>query len=139
MTPSNRTLHQPVHLTGALALAALLAGCSIPAATQALIDEYNSTIPTCSAGPDCQAKWQAARIWVTGTASYGIRVANEDRIETYDADSTRAGTAMQVIREPLGGDRYRILVNIDCFAISGCLPYWETKIEFNRLIGSTRP
>ena len=117
----------------------LLGACSIPAETQALIDEYNRTIPVCEGTADCNAKWEAARNWVVNTPSYGIRVSNENRIETYDADSTRAGTAIQVSREPLGGERYRILVNVDCFAIDGCPPYWETKIDFNRSVGNAEP
>jgi hypothetical protein len=118
------------------ATAVLISGCGISAETQALIDEFNSTIPECQGTADCTAKWEAARNWVITTPSYGIRVANENRIETYDADNTRAGTAIQVTRESLGGDRYRLVVDIDCFAASGCPPYWETKIDFNRTVGS---
>jgi len=113
--------------------------CGISTETQALIDEFNRTIPVCEGTADCSAMWERARNWVNTTPSYAIRVANENRIETFDADSTRAGTAIQVTREPLGGDRYRLVVDIDCYALSGCPPYWETKIDFNRTVtGSTR-
>lgn len=122
-----------------LALAAVLGGCQVPAATQALIDEYNATIPVCEGAADCEAKWQAAYSWVLDTATYTIRVASPDRIETYNADNTRAGTAVQVTREALGGDRYRFLVNVDCFAIYGCPPIWETRIDFNRIVGRATP
>lgn len=114
----------------------LLGACSISAETQALIDEYDRTIPECEGAADCTGKWEAAYNWVIETPSYGIRVANENRIETYDADSTRAGTELRVTRESLGGDRYRFIVDIDCFANRGCPPYWETRIDFNRVVGS---
>lgn len=130
---------QQLQLAAAGVTVIMLGACSIPAETQALIDEYNRTIPVCEGAADCAAKWEAARNWVVNTPSYGIRVSNDDRIETYDADSTRAGTAIQVSRESLGGDRYRILVNVDCFAIYGCPPYWETKIDFNRSVGNAGP
>jgi len=114
----------------------ILNACGLSAETQALIDEFNRTIPVCEGNLDCDAKWEAARNWVVSTPSYPIRVSNQDRIETYDADSSRAGTEIRVDREPLGDDRYRIVVDIDCFGISGCPPFWETKIDFNRVVGS---
>ena len=122
------------HIT--IVLVVLLNACSVSSETQALIDTYNSTIPTCTEGADCVTKWEAARSWVVSTASYAIRVSNEDRIETYNADSTRAGTAVQVTREPIGEGQYRLIVNIDCFAISRCPPYWETLIDFNHSVAS---
>jgi len=115
----------------------LLSACGISAETQALINEYNRTVPVCEGDADCTVKWEAARNWVVNTPSYPIRVSNQNRIETYDADSTRAGTEIKVTREPQGGDRYRIVVDINCFAIDGCPPHWETKIDFNRVVGNT--
>ena len=114
----------------------VLTGCGMSAESQAKMDEYNRTIPMCQGIADCQAKWTAARNWVMEHASYGIRVNSETRIETYDADSTRAGTAVQVTRESVGNDRYRILVNIDCYATIGCPPYWETALDFNRTVNA---
>jgi len=114
----------------------ILGGCGISAETRSLIDEYNRSIPICDGEADCRLKWETAYNWVVETPSYPIRVSNEERIETYDADSTRAGTEIRVTREPLGGGRYQFLVDVDCFAIDRCPPYWETKIDFNRVVGS---
>ena len=114
----------------------LIGACSVSAETQGQIDEYNRTIPTCQDTPDCRAKWNAALNWVIATPSYAIRVSNDERIETYDADTTRAGTAIQVTRESLSGDSYRFLVNIDCFATIGCPPRWPTLIDFNRAVNA---
>jgi hypothetical protein len=133
--PSGRP---PRWLIGASVSLALF-GCSISSETRALIDEYERTIPTCQGEADCRFKWDAARNWLVATASYPIRVENENRIETYDADSTRAGTAVEVRREHIEADRYRIIVEVDCFAISGCPPRWDTLIDFNRTVSSARP
>lgn len=118
-------------------LAVLVASCS-SSPYQAQREEFNQTIPECSGTADCQTKWAAALAWVRSNASYGIRVNNENLIETFDADTTRAGTAVQVSRELIEGERYRILVNIDCFAAYGCPPYWETALDFNRAVGAAR-
>ena len=128
----------PVRKFFLLIISALsLSACGVSEETQALIDEYNRTIPTCEGEVDCAVKWATAREWVLNTPSYRIRTDNEERIDTFRGDMQRAGTALQVVREPLGGDRYRILVEIDCYATRGCLPEWETKIEFNRIIGNS--
>ncbi|MDT8428307.1 MAG: hypothetical protein RQ757_06035 [Pseudomonadales bacterium] len=120
-----------------LLLAGFVSACS-SGAYQAQREEFNQTIPECNGTADCQVKWAAALDWVRNNASYGIRVNNENRIETFDADTTRAGTEVQVTRELIEGERYRILVNIDCFAAYGCPPYWETALDFNRTVNAAR-
>ncbi|MEQ8953420.1 MAG: hypothetical protein RL120_04740 [Gammaproteobacteria bacterium] len=115
----------------------LLSGCS-SADRQARLDEFNRTIPTCRGVGECTAKWNAARAWVVANADFELRSNTDSRIDTLNSDSTRAGTAIQVDRVPVGDGSFQIVVDVECFAAYGCPNELDMAIEFNRAINATR-
>ena len=63
--PEVRTWDSPhSRILAALATVILLGACQVSEETQALMDEFNRTVPVCTGMADCEAKWQAAYEWV---------------------------------------------------------------------------
>jgi hypothetical protein len=107
---------------------------------QALIDELNRTIPTCAGAEDCNAKWEAAQLWVTRNASYKIETVTNVLIETYNPAPNSPSLAARVIKESQGGGKYRLLVTMWCDNIFGCTPDAHVKaLEFNKAVAAAIP
>ncbi len=111
-----------------------LTSCGTSADYEARLAEFNRTIPTCSNSNECSAKWQAARQWVIENSDFQLRSDSEDRIDTLNSDSTRAGTSIQVDRVARGNGSYSIVVDVECFAAYGCPNELDKRLEFNRLL-----
>ncbi len=128
------------HLTVTLALAALaaLAACATPDPAQR--EEVERTRPTCDGAADCTAKWDAAQLWVVKNAGFKIQTTTNVVIQTFGpstvtADST--SVAVTVTREPLGGQRYRIVAHASCGNPFGCTPELvPTLLDFNRTVSA---
>ncbi len=131
-------LRKTYALSLAVATVALLASCGTSADRQARLDEFNRTIPSCRGNADCTAKWNAAREWVVANADFELRTNSETRIDTLNADSTRAGTSIQVNRIAAGDGSFQIVVDVECFAAYGCPNELDMGIEFNRVINAVR-
>ncbi len=115
----------------------MLSACGVSAATQAKIDEFNRTIPSCSGAADCAAKWQAARTWVLENADFGLQADNENLIETLVPRlQSQSGTSAKVERVSLGSGRYELRVSTDCHAAYGCSNPWDLGIDFNRSVAA---
>lgn len=107
---------------------------------QAMMDEINRTIPVCSGETDCNAKWEAAQIWVARNADYKIQLATSVLIETYNSTNGSPSIAAKVTKEPLGGGKYRLLVAVWCDNMFGCVPNAYGKaLEFNKTVGAAKP
>lgn len=107
---------------------------------QALIDEINRTIPTCAGVDDCNAKWEASQLWVARNANYKIQTVTNVLIETYNPAPNSPSLAARVIKEPLGGGKYRLLVTMWCDNIFGCTPDAHVKaLEFNKAVAVAIP
>lgn len=116
-------------LVGTLTLAA----CGISAETQARIDEYHRTIPSCSSRAECQTKWARARDWAVQNSDYPIYSESETRIRASSTMTTTSGTGIVVTRE--GSDnQWRFFVAVECFSAGGCGDVWETRLDFNRVV-----
>lgn len=121
---------------------ALLSGCATvsPAAMQQKRTEFEQTIPTCSEEKECNAKWEAAQLWVVHHAGFKIQTATNVLIETYNATGGSPSIAVRVTKEPLGGGKYKLVVFVTCDNIFGCVPdSWDAALDFNRTVGAVQP
>jgi len=131
----NRTL-------AALAVAALLSACATTA-TPELQAEVARTVPKCSTKAECDAKWDAAQVWVVQHAGFRLQTTTNVVIQTFGpststGDSTRL--AMQVLREQTSDGRWQIRALATCGNPFGCTPeIWPTLLQFNRAIGAVQP
>ena len=127
-------------LAAAIITTSLLVGCATSPERQAKQAEFNSTIPTCSGTAGCNAKWEAAQLWVVHNAGWKIQTQSSVLIETYNAVNSSTNIAVRVTKEPLGGGRYQFLVKVWCDNIFGCHPdSWDAALNFNREIGRVTP
>ena len=122
-------------LVASLAVGALLTACAISPETQALMDEYERSIPTCSNSLECQSKWAAARSWAIENADFPIYTESETRIRATSTLTTTSGIGVVVHREG-SGNNYRFLVDVECFNAYGCPNIWEAKVDFNRSLNA---
>ena len=112
-------------------LVGLLSACAVSPETQALMDEYESTTPTCNSQQDCDAKWSAARSWAIENADFPIYTESATRIRATSTQTTSSGVGIVVTREG-SANQYRFYVDVECFTAYGCPGLWESKVDFNR-------
>jgi hypothetical protein len=104
------------------------------------IAEFDRTIPTCSSQAECNAKWDAAQIWVARNLTMRIATATSVLIETYGPFSINTGG--RVTKEPWGSPgTYRIGIFVYCGnAVGACAPRpVDAALDFNRHINSIIP
>jgi hypothetical protein len=114
-----------------------LIGCATTQRIQEKRDIFRSTIPFCHNEPDCKEKWSAAQVWVAQNCGMKIQIATDSIIETYNpVPRGTTNLAARVIKEPLGGGKYRIVVTTWCDNMFGCHPdTWDAAINFNEYVG----
>jgi hypothetical protein len=124
-----------------LAAAVQLCACAGGAEYRARLARLEAATPTCDGEADCNAKWRAARVWVARNINLPIRVASSDVIETYHGyPSQDPRLYARVMREPLGGSRYRIAIVADCAYDYGCIPNrWNSTLGFDRSVAAAAP
>lgn len=122
---------------GSLALlGVLLAACAVSPETQAKMDEYARTIPTCASAAACQPKWNMARAWVEANGDFGIRSATDERIVSTTNISSDSGIGIVVEREPAANGQFMITIDMECLIAYGCPQLWDLKLDFNRTVNS---
>jgi hypothetical protein len=120
---------------GMLTMALAAAGCAVSPEIQALMDEYERTVPVCSSEQDCQVKWRAARAWAIENSNFPILTENELRIMASSTLSPTRGVGVVVNRDGiLAGASLR--VEVECFSASSCPNVWEMQIDFNRTVAA---
>lgn len=120
----------------------LIGGCATTPDPQrlAMQEQINQTIPTCSGVDDCNAKWEAAQLWIVHNTAYKIQTATSVLIETYNPSQHSPSLAARVTKEPQGGGKYRLLVALWCDNMFGCVPDAYAKaLEFNKAVGAAAP
>ena len=118
----------------------LLAGCATSPQVQAKRATFQKTIPTCTKDIDCEVKWEAAQVWIVRNAGFKLQVATDTLLETYNPTDYSVNLGVRVIKEPLGGGNYRIVVSTYCANIFGCQPdTWDAALDFNRTINAVTP
>lgn len=128
---------QMLIMFGSLALmGALLAACAISPETQAKMDEYARTIPTCASAAACQPKWNMARAWVETNGDFGIRSASDVRIVSTTNISSNSGIGIIVERVPAANGQFMITVDMECLIAYGCPQLWDMMLDFNRTVNA---
>jgi hypothetical protein len=122
-------------LFSSLCIGSLLTACAVSPETQALMDEYERSIPACSSSLECQTKWAAARSWAIENADFPIYTESETRIRATSTLTTTSGIGVVVYREG-SGNNYRFLVDVECFNAYGCPNIWQAKVDFNRTLNA---
>lgn len=127
-----------------LALAIALSGCGSYAAQQKEITdlaEARRQAPTCTAGADCNAKWDAAQIWIAKHAGFKLQTATSAVLQTFGPTQSIFNTAVTVTREPAGQDQYRIVANMACGSSTNiCGPSLSTSLRsFNEAVSAAKP
>lgn len=120
----------------------LFSGCAIQQSPerQAKLSELQRTIPTCYGERDCEAKWEAAQLWIVHHAGYKLQTTTNVLLETYNPSRSSTAIAVQVTKEPEGGGRYKMPVKIWCDNMFGCLPdSLDAALDFNRTVAAAAP
>lgn len=119
-------------------IASTLVGCA--AQQQALREnqtKFTQTIPVCTDEKDCTAKWEAAQLWIVKNAGYKLQTVTNVLLETYNPAGSSTNLAVRVIKEPVGGGKYQLLVRTWCDNLFGCTPdSWAAALDFNQKIGA---
>lgn len=122
-----------------------LAGCQSMTRQSNLVrqaeqSKIKDTIPICSSDKECQKKWDAAQVWVSKNADYKIQTSSSAIIETYDAPGGSRDLSMKVLKEPLGNDKYQMVISVQCANwILGCeKDTMQTMQTFNDYINEIK-
>lgn len=98
----------------------LLATCLllISASTFAQADELDE-IPKCKGAIQCEKMWSDAQEVLPQISTMRIRLATNDRLETYPP--MRAGSLGATIRKiPIVDQEYEFRISIECYGPKGC-------------------
>lgn len=115
----------------------LLAGCAVNPETQAKMDEFANTIPTCSGDADCTSKWATARRWTEENSDFSIRGESDTRINASSNIISQSGIGVVVTRVPVGSNLYQIVADLECFSAYSCPELWDMKLDFNRTLNGS--
>jgi hypothetical protein len=104
-------------------------------------EEIERTRPVCTAGADCDAKWDAAQLWIVHNAGFKLQTNTNVVLQTYGpsqeaSQSTRI--AATVTREPNGQPhQFWIRARLSCGNMFGCTPeLFPTLLDFNRTVSA---
>jgi hypothetical protein len=115
-----------------------ISACAVSAATQALMDEYERTIPSCASDQDCQPKWTAARAWVVQNSDFAIRGESDTRIMATSNIISQSGMGVTVNKITADAGGYQITVTVECFSAYGCPNLRESMVEFNQAVNTAQ-
>jgi hypothetical protein len=110
------------HLAMIMCLIFLLSACATTSSKQrAQWKQDAAQSLTCSKGPDCEAKWDRALIWVRDISKSTIKIANETIITTtFPFDPT--SSAISITKTEANPGTYAINFRASCASIFGCDP-----------------
>ena len=115
-----------------------LASCAVNPETQAKMDEFARTIPSCTTDSDCDTKWAAARRWTQENSDFSIRSESDTRINASSNIISQSGIGVTVTKVTSGSSRFQIVADLECFSAYSCPELWDMKIDFNRTVNGTR-
>ena len=101
-----------------------------------------ATTPKCQSKADCNAKMEAAYVWVSKNADYKIRSSNGVMIETYTPNRHDKDFGVIVEKSLIGNGKYAIVATMACGVpnqnpITSCKDNLLKKtIEFNNFVNS---
>ena len=115
-----------------------ISACAVSAATQALMDEYERTIPSCASDQDCGPKWADERTWVVQNADFSIRSEGDSRIMATSNIISQSGMGVTAYRVAADAGGYQITVSVECFSGYGCPNLWQAMVEFNQAVNTAQ-
>lgn len=122
----------------AVLLLAVLAGCAQPrpAGPPPVI---NTATPTCGTKLECDGMWIDAQRSIETATGMRTRLVTDGRIVTY-APTNYGRMGGEVVKYPLGGDRYEMRASFECYRSTDCsdLRILATNL-FNNLLRGYRP
>lgn len=127
---------QKVSLSLLAALA--IGGCAyVPTPRPVTQQPTQKTILACLSAQECEIKWAAAQRWILDNAGYQLKTVSADCLETYSATGGSPVIAVRVAKEPLSSGGYRLVAEIWCDNMFGCVPDAEAATAaFNREVGA---
>lgn len=102
-----------------LALVAL-SGCAAKE-NPATVAAANAPL-VCEGKTQCELYWQKSQAWVATNSAWKIQTANDTIINTYNPAPNAATLGYQLVKTPLGNERYEIIVQTSCGNMFGCIP-----------------
>ncbi len=120
-----------------LAAATLIPSCAISPETQAKMDEFARTIPSCSSAAECERKWAAARQWTVQNSDFMIQGESDTRIYASSNIISQSGIGVVVNRVTTNSGDYQIVADLECFSAYTCPEILDLKIDFNRTVNNT--
>ena len=116
-------------------LAALtLISCAVRPETQAKMDEYARTIPTCLGDDECDRKWSVARTWTAQNSDFSIRGESDIRINANSNITSQSGIGVIITKVANGSDGFQFIADLECFSAYSCPELWDLKVDFNKTI-----
>jgi len=99
--------------------------------------------PVCVDEKDCKTKWEAAEVWVIKNSGFKIETSTNLQIETYTAASLPIGNSKNyallddyfsrlsasVLKEPIGGGKYKIIATISCTHRENSFGFASTRLS----------
>lgn len=117
--------------------ALLLSSCAVSPETQAKMDEYARTIPTCTGDAECERKWAIARTWTQQNSAFIIRGESDTRINANANIISQSGIGVVVTKVANGSDGFQIIADLECFSAYSCPELWDLKVDFNQTVNGT--
>ncbi|PCJ24995.1 MAG: hypothetical protein COA96_08360 [SAR86 cluster bacterium] len=132
-------LRHQLHILRTIVTSALLligvSYCAVSPVTQAKMDEFARTIPSCSSDNDCSVKWAAARSWIEQSSDYPIQGDSDTRIYASNMIISHSGVGVVVnLVAANGSGNYQIVADMECFSANNCPELWDKMVDFNRTV-----
>jgi len=127
--------HRWAMLTTLAAL--LLVSCAVSPETQAKMDEYARTIPSCSTDAECDRKWAIARAWTLQNSDFSLRGESDTRINANSNIISQSGIGVTVTKVANGNNEFQIVADLECFSAYSCPELWDLKVDFNQTVNGT--
>ena len=137
MREINRLVWRYRQATLSALAALLLASCAVSPETQAKMDEYARTIPTCLSDAECTSKWAVARTWTLQNSDFNIRGESDTRINASTNIISQSGIGVIITKVANGSDGFQLVADLECFSAYSCPELWDLKVDFNRTINNT--
>jgi hypothetical protein len=93
---------------------------------------------TCTAGPDCDAKWSRALAWVSNNSQWPIETHTDVVIETKPSINSSALPGFKVTKVASGSGSYEIRFQAGCASYFACTPtVEESRAQFAEFVSAS--
>jgi hypothetical protein len=94
----------------------------------------------CMSGPDCDAKWGRAALWMTDNSSFKVQVRTETTLQTAGPVPSETTPAFTVTKVARGEGRFEITFNGGCGNPYRCVPsIAESRARFVQFVLGEAP